>query len=755
MSIKFTVGFAVSDQGPPHPESIRATFTAMSLLIHHPLVGEVVAVMNSDKTGPLADFANKTGGRMRFVHMPSPKGTSAPRNRVFAEAKFDHVACIDSHVLLHPGFFESLAEWYDHPEVARDLMHGPMTTEAGNVMATHMNDQWRSEMWGTWGRAWESPNGHLFSALTTDDKTLTYVTIGGEQQTITRDEVSLMGVPYPLDWPGHEAVLKRHGCREFLDHPFEVPGHGMGFFACRKDAWIPFHPDARGFGGEEMTTGVRFRRAGRKCWCVPGAKWWHHFDRYGYAPPYRLTLWDKVRNYVIEFQRLGLNLTPIREHFGRDKLNDREWEQVVAGINWPRPNDQTDPATIKSRPDDMPPDTPEHKDREFWKGAFPGQTFRTVPQPGQPYQPQSLGNTFSVASLSFDGGGIAVAEVPTHADVRNARRYLPPPSSGMVSVERKAKTGGCAATGKTADEVQSAALEQIFQYARSQSSDIRADVDALRNIALQCETVTEFTRPNAVSTIALLAGRPKLLRSYYESPSEMASQLGHIVPDGCAFQYGVGKATDDLGESDEIDLLLLDSGERDGQTVLAELDKLIPRCRRYVVLTRTKEHGERSGNKPGLLPAVRGFLQSHAEWKPVAHHQEGSGLLVLQKNPPAGTQFIDMPGPAMIKPPTEGPGTELKAILASLGIEPDKAGCDCNGKAQQMNMWGDDGTEANVNTVIGWMRDGMGRWGWADKLTAAALAVKTGLALKIDPFDPFPGIVREAIRRSREKKQVK
>jgi hypothetical protein len=48
------------------------------------------------------------------------------------------------------------------------------------------------------------------------------------------------------------------------------------------------------------------------------------------------------------------------------------------------------------------------------------------------------------------------------------------------------------------------------------------------------------------------------------------------------------------------------------------------------------------------------------------------------------------------------------------------------------------------------MREGAPHWGWTDKLKAAALAFKTGLAFKVDWSDPFPGIIEECIKRAEE-----
>jgi len=56
------------------------------------------------------------------------------------------------------------------------------------------------------------------------------------------------------------------------------------------------------------------------------------------------------------------------------------------------------------------------------------------------------------------------------------------------------------------------------------------------------------------------------------------------------------------------------------------------------------------------------------------------------------------------QPPAGGPGTELKKLLARVGITatPD---CSCNARAAEMDRQGVDWCEANVDTIVVWMRE--------------------------------------------------
>jgi hypothetical protein len=103
-------------------------------------------------------------------------------------------------------------------------------------------------------------------------------------------------------------------------------------------------------------------------------------------------------------------------------------------------------------------------------------------------------------------------------------------------------------------------------------------------------------------------------------------------------------------------------------------------------------------------------------------------------------------------PKGAGPDTELSLILKDLKINPGPA-CDCRAKARQMDDWGVEECRKQKDLIVGWMREGMERWGWADRLKAGALAVLTGLAFKLNVTDPFPDLIEEAICRAEAKEK--
>src|SRR6185369_9570882 len=91
-------------------------------------------------------------------------------------------------------------------------------------------------------------------------------------------------------------------------------------FRCRDWGCSPagarpgFNPLFRGFGGEEGYLHQKFRKLGRRCWCLPWLRWAHRFGHHT-GVPYRLEMTDRIVNYLIGHRELGLNEQAVIDHF--------------------------------------------------------------------------------------------------------------------------------------------------------------------------------------------------------------------------------------------------------------------------------------------------------------------------------------------------------------------------------------------------------------------------------------------------------
>ena len=105
---------------------------------------------------------------------------------------------------------------------------------------------------------------------------------------------------------------------------------GMGLFACRRVIWPDFNPAFRGFGGEEWYIHEKFRRNGGHVLCLPFLRWLHRFNR-PQGIPYRNTFEDRIWNYLVGFQELGLPTGEMEAHF-RELIGEPRGGRIIAEL---------------------------------------------------------------------------------------------------------------------------------------------------------------------------------------------------------------------------------------------------------------------------------------------------------------------------------------------------------------------------------------------------------------------------------------
>ena len=263
--VKLTIGM------PTYNDFDGVYFTLQALRLYQDLTETELLVVDNYGCEHTKKFV-EGGAKGRYILATDAVGTAAAKNRVFAEASGEAVLCCDSHILFDPGAIARLKTYYEQHPDSRDLLQGPLLADDLKTVLTHYKPVWRREIWGIWA---------------TD--------------------------PRGVDPEGE---------------PFEIWGQGMGVFSCRTEAWPGFHPAFRGFGGEEGYIHEKVRKAGARCLCLPWLRWNHRFGRPA-GVPYPALLLDKVRNYIIGFTELGLDLEPVRTHFA-NRLSAEQFAALEA-----------------------------------------------------------------------------------------------------------------------------------------------------------------------------------------------------------------------------------------------------------------------------------------------------------------------------------------------------------------------------------------------------------------------------------------
>lgn len=93
---------------------------------------------------------------------------------------------------------------------------------------------------------------------------------------------------------------------------------------------------------------------------------------------------------------------------------------------------------------------------------------------------------------------------------------------------------------------------------------------------------------------------------------------------------------------------------------------------------------------------------------------------------------------------SDGVGSRLWRLLESLGIQhsPD---CSCVLLAATMNDLGPEGCRFHHERLLKLMRKNKKKYGWKIHFKAGLKALTSGLVFKLNPFDPLPGLLHQAI----------
>ena len=97
----------------------------------------------------------------------------------------------------------------------------------------------------------------------------------------------------------------------------------------------------------------------------------------------------------------------------------------------------------------------------------------------------------------------------------------------------------------------------------------------------------------------------------------------------------------------------------------------------------------------------------------------------------------------------DGVGSQLWRLLTSLGVQ-HHTDCSCLILAKAMNILGPERCREEREALLEEMEKNKVRYGWATYLRAGVNALLTGVAFKIDPRNPLPGLLDEAIRLAEE-----
>jgi len=593
-----------------------------------------------EATRGFCQSASSRHSPIRYIPYTENTGTTQTRQRLFDHAEGDWVLVMDCHVLLEAGALAALKHFYANcsQDEIKDLYTGPLLMDSLKFQQSHFEPEWREQMLGTWATAWINPEG-VYKVGRNVDNML-------ELKTLNTDGPwEATNIPYA----GHENVLYDTGYRiagwGSDTTPFEVPGQGLGMFSSAKEHWLGFNPHFRSFGGEEIYIHWKYKKAGRKTTCLPFLKWNHRFGRVG-GPKYPITVEGKMRNYILGYQELGMDLEPVRAHFVDNQgVNPKVWEYVIA-----------DPINFD------PMDNPFRKNH-------PNTFMHNI-------KPEAKSNLGMPLPLVFDNLQTIALFLQTEG-ARDLDKHAP-----MLY----ALASECESAVEVTKRRESTAFLLAGLSRRRKCDDGECLVSGCKKTCVAPATLHSYQEERD-SLLSLLASAVSTTAGRHLTYTDYAVQLDNPP----AIQG-------------EHDLLFIDTRHTYNRA-RAELQVYAPHIKKYIVMHDTAASGLKGDDgEKGLLFAIRDFLQDNPEWFVLHHTPEQYGLTVLcrleEKRPET---------PIVIWPKSDaqgnacGAGQQLKKQLKRLGFEATE-GCSCNLKAAEMDAKGPQWCRDNIEELLDWLK---------------------------------------------------
>ncbi len=197
-------------------------------------------------------------------------------------------------------------------------------------------------------------------------------------------------------------------------------------------------------------------------------------------------------------------------------------------------------------------------------------------------------------------------------------------------------------------------LEELYQklLTSNHRSEMRGHLHTLRDLARNCEHVTEFGVKTGQSTLAFLCAQPDYLVSVdlmlYPQIIDLMAYTGRT-------SFCFKREDSRKVQIHDTDMLFIDSTHL-GEHLKQELDEHASKVRKFLVFHDTVSAGKKGfwyrderyvhtygngvsvGDKgkkrrgQGLLQTIKDFLVSNGDWSLVKHYEHSKGLMVLGRN---------------------------------------------------------------------------------------------------------------------------
>jgi len=177
-------------------------------------------------------------------------------------------------------------------------------------------------------------------------------------------------------------------------------------------------------------------------------------------------------------------------------------------------------------------------------------------------------------------------------------------------------------------------LDDAYLYVCKTLSDIYLHCPTLKQLASECNHVTEMGSRYGVSTIALMSGAPQHLIAYdidERAIETLTKNIAPLAPEGTVFEAKLGDSCQI--EIAPTDMLFIDTFHVYA-VLSAELKRHHKNVSKYIICHDTtgfQDQGE-NGSTPGIRSAVIDFIKKDNPWSIKREYRYNNGLMVLKRD---------------------------------------------------------------------------------------------------------------------------
>lgn len=562
-------------------------------------------------------------GRVSYIELPESRGPAHTKNTGVRAASGKYVLCMDCHVFLHDAALTKLYNFLNNLEGADqdNIFSGPLLYKGtyNGTVSTNFNKVWRGHMWGTW---------ETKKDLLSDDT------------------------------------------------PKEIDGQGCGLFLVKKDSWLGFCDDYLGFGGEEMVIHEKYRRNGRKAMLLPWLGWWHRFGDPNPKQPVNFT-YLRVRNYVVGFQEIGMDIKPIYDHFVNTHVEDGQLERVLV------------------------------EEHSYTIDQVHGKDYNTLM------------------------GMLRAKKIP----LSSWQRIIDDPkgSYDLPNMKKKpTKTTQKVDENTPKEEFKKTDLvEALIRYTKDEKCPVAKEIGFIAGMVREtkAETIAEITYLSQTGVALATDEAAKKVTShlYFNTHAEGVFNTNERIIEGSletdySTRLEFEGAVESFLKGEDVDLLLLKLPPMMEDTSESVLKKVAKKVKKAILIhdTSTEDFSQYSDGLKDFSKTTDWdckFIMSKVHNPSTKETIDTDGLTLMTKD--VELESIQFAWPWE----KAGAGTELKKMLAKIGFGVSED-CKCTRHARVMDEKGTDWCEANIDLICSWLMEESEKKGWGATVAAKLAAPK-------------------------------